>query len=120
MAKRVLIADDASFMRQLIRDVLTKFGYEVVGEAENGEDAVLKYQALKPDIVTMDIVMKGKSGIDAIKDIMKVDPNAKILTISAMGQQAMMVEAIQAGASGFVVKPFKSELLVEEVKRICG
>ena len=120
MTKKVMIADDASFMRQLIKDVLVKFGYEVVAEAESGEEAALKYQQTRPDVVTMDIVMKGENGIDAIKNIIKFDPQAKILVISAMGQQAMMVEAIQAGASGFVVKPFKAEMLLMEVKRVLG
>jgi len=120
MAKKVLIADDASYMREMIKDIIAKYGYEVVGEAEDGEDAVIKYQALKPDLVTMDIVMQKKSGIDAVKEIVKADPNAKVLMISAMGQQAMVVEAIQAGAKGFAIKPFKPEVLLEEIKRIIG
>ena len=120
MAKKILIVDDASYMREMIKDITTKFGYEVVGEAEDASDAASKYAALKPDLVTMDIVMRNKSGIDGVKEIIKVDPNAKVLMISAMGQQAMVVEAIQAGAKGFVIKPFKPEVLLEEVKRIIG
>lgn len=120
MSKKVLIVDDASYMRELIKDILSKYGYEVVGEAEDGGDAVNKYSSLKPDLVTMDIVMKEKTGIDTVKEIMKNNPDAKILMISAMGQQAMVVEAIQAGAKGFVMKPFKPEVLLEEVKRIVG
>ena len=120
MPKNVLICDDAAYMRQLIKDVLVKFGFCVVGEADCGLDALEKYKTLKPDIVTMDIVMKEKSGVDAVKDIVAYDPKAKILMVSAMGQQAMVVEAIQAGASGFVTKPFKAELLLEEVKRVLG
>ena len=120
MSKKIFIVDDASYMREMIKDVLQKFGYEIVGEAEDGQAAVDRYAALKPDMVTMDLVMQHKSGIDAVKEIMQIDPNAKILMISAMGQQAMIVDAIQAGAKGFVIKPFKPEVLVEEVKRIVG
>jgi len=120
MAKKILIIDDASYMREMIRDIATKFGYEVVGEAQDAADAAVKYASLKPDLVTMDIVMRDKSGIDGVKEIMKVDPKAKVLMISAMGQQAMVVEAIQAGAKGFVIKPFKPEVLVEEIQRIVG
>lgn len=120
MAKKILIVDDASYMRDMIKDILTKYGYEVVGEAEDASEVSAKYTALKPDLVTMDIVMRDKSGIDGVKEIMKVDANAKILIVSAMGQQAMIVDAIQAGAKGFVIKPFKPEVLLEEVKRIVG
>jgi two-component system chemotaxis response regulator CheY len=120
MVKKILIVDDASYMREMIKDILTKGGYEIAGEAENTPDAISKYPSLKPDLVTMDIVMKDKTGIDGVKEIMKTDPNAKILMVSAMGQQAMVVEAIQAGAKGFVIKPFKPEVLLEEVKRIVG
>lgn len=118
--KRVLIVDDASYMREMIKDILLKGGYEVVGEAEDVQDAARKYFSLKPDLVTMDIVMKEKTGINGVEEIMKADPNAKILMVSAMGQQAMVVDAIQAGAKGFVIKPFKPEVLLEEVKRIVG
>lgn len=120
MSKKVLIVDDASYMRALVKDVLVKNGYEVVGEAEDGEDAVLKYAQLKPDLATMDIVMKNKSGIEAVREIIRNDKDANVLVVSAMGQQAMIVEAIQAGAKGFVIKPFKPEVLLEEVKRIIG
>ena len=107
-------------MREMIKDILSKDGYEVVAEAEDGSDAVKKYHELKPDFVTMDIVMKEESGIDAVREITKSDPNAKILVVSAMGQQAMIVEAIQAGAKGFVIKPFKAEVLLGEVRRVVG
>ena len=120
MAKKALVVDDASYMREVIKDILSKNGYEVVGEAENGKEAVTKYSQLKPDFVTMDIVMQEKSGIDGVKEIMKIDENARILMVSAMGQQQMVVEAIQAGAKGFVIKPFKPEVLLEEVNRIVG
>ncbi|MDP6685332.1 MAG: response regulator [Candidatus Omnitrophota bacterium] len=120
MAKKVMIVDDASYMRGMIKDILSKYGYEVAGEAENGKDAASRYASLKPDLVTMDIIMKDTTGIDGVKGIIKVDANAKILMVSAMGQQAMVVEAIQAGAKGFVIKPFKPEVLLEEIKRILG
>ena len=103
MAVRVLVVDDAAFMRMMVKDILTKNGYEVVGEAENGMKALEKYQELKPDLITMDITMPEMDGISAVKEIKKVDPNAKIVMCSAMGQQAMVIEAIQAGARDFIV-----------------
>lgn len=120
MAKKILIADDAAFMRLTLRDILTKGGYEVVGEAETGEEAAEKCKQLKPDLVTMDIVMVGGGGIAAVKDIIANNPQAKILMVSAMGQQALMIDAIQAGAKGFVIKPFKPDQVIAEVKRIIG
>ena len=118
MSKRILIADDSSFMRTMIKGVLSKAGYEVVEEAESGEEVIKKYDELKPDLVTLDIVMVGEGGLQTAKEIIRRDPAAKLLMVSAMGQQALVVEAIQAGAKGFVVKPFEPEQLVEEVKRI--
>ena len=120
MAKKILIVDDAAFMRMTLRDILTKSGYEVAGEAETGEEALSKYDQLKPDLVTMDIVMLGEGGIKSVKEILAKHPAAKILMVSAMGQQALIVEAIQAGAKGFVIKPFKPETVVAEVERIVG
>lgn len=120
MAKKVLIVDDAAFMRMTLRDILTKNGYEVAGEAETGEEALGKYDQLKPDLVTMDIVMLGEGGIKTVKEIIVKHPNAKVLMVSAMGQQALIVEAIQAGAKGFVIKPFKPETVLAEVQRIVG
>ncbi|MCK5599804.1 response regulator [bacterium] len=115
---KVLIADDAIFMRTMIRDILEKNGYEVVGEASTGKEAVEKYQRLQPDLVTMDIVMPGMGGIEAVKAIMKIDPNGKILMCSAMGQKALVIEAIQAGAKDFVVKPFQPSSVIEAITRI--
>ena len=115
---KVLIADDAIFMRTMIRDILEKNGYEVVGEASTGKEAVEKYQRLQPDMVTMDIVMPGMGGIEAVKAIMKIDPNGKILMCSAMGQKALVIEAIQAGAKDFVVKPFQPSSVIEAITRI--
>lgn len=120
MAKKILIVDDAAFMRMTLRNVLAKKGYEVCGEAETGEEGAEKYKQLKPDLVTLDVVMLGISGIEALKKIKEFDPDAKILMISAMGQQALIIEAIQAGAKGFVIKPFQEQAVVDEVGRIIG
>jgi two-component system chemotaxis response regulator CheY len=120
---RVLIADDALFMRKMLSDILKKEGIEICGEAENGKDALEKYQQLKPDLVTMDIVMpkiEEIDGIGAVREIIKTDPNAKIIMVSAMGQHSLVVEAIQAGAKDFVTKPFQPSRVVEAVKRVLG
>jgi len=117
MGARILIVDDAAFMRMMLRDILTKNGYEVAAEAENGAQAVEKYKEVKPDLVTMDITMPEMDGITAVKEIKKVDPKAKIVMVSAMGQQAMVIEAIQAGALDFVVKPFQPDRVIEAVKK---
>jgi two-component system chemotaxis response regulator CheY len=116
----VLVCDDAIFMRTMISDILTQAGFEVVGEAESGAQAVEKYRTLKPDLVTMDIVMPDMGGIEAVREICKADPEAKILMCSAMGQQALVVEAIQAGAKDFVVKPFQPSRVLEAVQRVLG
>jgi len=120
MAVRVLVVDDAAFMRMMVKDILTKNGYEVVGEAENGMKAVEKYKDLHPDLTTMDITMPEMDGISAVKAIRKIDPNAKIVMCSAMGQQAMVIEAIQAGARDFIVKPFQADRVLEAVKKAIG
>jgi len=116
----VLVCDDAIFMRTMIRDILSQAGYEVVGEAETGAQAVQKYTELKPDLVTMDIVMPDMGGIDAVREIVEKDADARILMCSAMGQQALVVEAIQAGAKDFVVKPFQPSRVLEAVQRVLG
>jgi len=116
----ILVCDDAIFMRTMIGDILTGAGYEVVGEAETGVQAVEQYSRLKPDLVTMDIVMPDMGGIDAVREIRRLDPEAKILMCSAMGQQALVVEAIQAGAKDFVVKPFQPSRVLEAVQRVLG
>ncbi len=116
----VLICDDAIFMRTMVGDILRSAGFEVVGEAETGTQAVEKYKALKPDIVTMDIVMPEMGGIDAVRAIAAFDPNARVLMCSAMGQQALVLEAIQAGAKDFVVKPFQPSRVLEAVRRVLG
>lgn len=118
MGNKVLVVDDAAFMRMMIKDILRKGGYEVVGEAEDGSKAIDRYRELKPDLVTMDITMPDMDGISAVKEIRKVDPNALIIMCSAMGQQAMVIDAIQAGAKDFVVKPFQPERVLEAVRKV--
>lgn len=120
MRRRVLITDDAAFMRATLRNVLEKEGFEVVGEAANGQEAVEMYVRLKPDLVTMDITMPVMDGIQAIKEIVKIDPNAKIVVCSAMGQKPMVIEALSAGAKDFLVKPFEPARVVEAVKKVLG
>lgn len=120
MSKRILIVDDAAFMRMMIKDVLTKNGFEVVGEAENGLKAIEKYKELTPNLVIMDITMPEVDGIQAVKEIKKSDPSAKIVMCSAMGQQAMVIEAIQAGARDFIVKPFQADRVIEAVRKVLG
>ena len=120
MAK-VMIVDDALFMRKMLSDILKKEGFEICAEAENGKDAVDKYQQLKPDVVTMDIVMPKVNDIDGIgaaKEIIKNDPGAKIIMVSAMGQHSLVVEAIQAGAKDFITKPFQPSRVLEAINRI--
>ncbi len=120
MSAKVLIVDDAAFMRMMIKDILTKNGFEVVGEANDGAQAVEQYQELSPDLVTMDITMPEKDGITALKEIKSFDPNAKVIMCSAMGQQAMVIDAIQAGAKDFIVKPFQADRVLEAIKKTLG
>lgn len=120
MSNRILVVDDAAFMRMMIRDILSKNGYEVCGEANDGNQAIEKFKELKPDLVTMDITMPEMDGIQALKEIKKVDPNAKVIMCSAMGQQAMVIDAIQAGAKDFIVKPFQADRVVEAIKKTMG
>ena len=115
-----MLVDDAAFMRMMIKDILTKNGYNVVGEAENGKVAVDKYTELKPDLVLMDITMPEMDGIESLKAIRAKDPNACVIMCSAMGQQAMVIEAIQSGAKDFIVKPFQAERVLEAVKKVIG
>ncbi len=120
MAKNILICDDAAFMRMMIKDILTKNGYNVAGEAENGAKAVEKYNELKPDLVLMDITMPEMDGIQALKKIKESSPEAVVIMCSAMGQQAMVIESIQAGAKDFIVKPFQADRVLEAVKKVIG
>jgi two-component system, chemotaxis family, chemotaxis protein CheY len=115
---RVLIVDDAKFMRMTLSNILNKAGHEVVGEGENGRDAIRLYRDLKPDLVTLDITMPEMSGLEAVKEIKKEFSNAKVIMCSAMGQQKMVVEAIEAGAKDFIVKPFDEARVVDAINRI--
>ena len=117
MGKRVLVVDDAAFMRMMIKDILTKNGYEIAGEAENGQVAIDKYKEVKPDLVTMDITMPEMDGIAAVKEILGFDSAARVIMCSAMGQQAMVIDAVQAGAKDFIVKPFQPERVLEAVSK---
>jgi two-component system, chemotaxis family, chemotaxis protein CheY len=120
MSKKVLVVDDAIFMRNMIKDIFSGGGFEIVGEAANGLEAVEKYKELKPDLITMDIVMPFRSGIEATREIVKEDPKAVIVMCSALGQESLVMEAIEAGASDFIVKPFKSEDVLAVVKKVLG
>ncbi|MBS8263667.1 response regulator [Mesobacillus sp. LC4] len=115
---RILIVDDAKFMRITLTNILKKANHEIVGEAENGREAVALYRELKPDLVTMDITMPEMSGLDAVKEIKKDFKDAKIIMCSAMGQQKMVVDAIEAGAKDFIVKPFDDSQVVDSVSRV--
>lgn len=120
MAGKILIVDDAAFMRMMIKDVLTKNGFEVIGEAENGKIAVERYNELRPDLVIMDITMPEMNGIDSLKGIKAINKDALVVMCSAMGQQAMVIEAIQAGAKDFIVKPFQADRVCEAVRKVLG
>ena len=116
--KRVLIADDASFMRQMIRDIIESEGWEVVGEASDGFEVVEKFKKLHPDVVMMDIVMPKRSGIDAVKAIQAVAPGARVVMCSALGQESLVTEAIAAGARDFIVKPFKPDAVLATLAKL--
>lgn len=115
---RILVADDASFMRHMIREIVEAEGHEVVGEASDGVEAVDEYKRQQPDLVTMDIVMPRRSGIDAVRGILELDPKARIVMCSALGQESLVTEALEAGASGFIVKPFKPESVLETLGKV--
>jgi two-component system chemotaxis response regulator CheY len=117
MSKRILLVDDAVFMRMKLKDILEKNGYEVVGEAQNGLEAIEKYMSEKPDLVTMDITMPEMDGVTALKKIKEFDPKAKVIMCSAMGQQSMVMDAIQAGAIDFIVKPFDNDRVIESLNK---
>ncbi len=120
MAMKVLIVDDALFMRNMLKEIFVRAGHQVIGEAANGIDAVERYRELRPDLVTMDIVMPLKSGIEALQEITAEDPDACVIMCSALGQDALVVEAVQAGARDFIVKPFKEERVLDVVQRVVG
>lgn len=115
---KVLIVDDAIFMRTVLRNMLQKHNINVVGEAGNGLEAIQKYKELKPDLVTMDITMPKMTGIEALIEIKKIDPKAKVIMCSAMGQQAMVIEAFKNGSKDFIVKPFKEDKVMESIMKV--
>ena len=120
MSKKVLIVDDAVFMRMKLRDILEKSGYEVVAEAQNGLEAVEKFKQELPDLITMDITMPEMDGVEALKAIKALDKDAKVVMCSAMGQQSMVMEAIQSGALDFIVKPFDTDRVLQSIERVMG
>lgn len=115
-----MITDDALFMRVTLKNILVQNGFEVVGEAQNGAEAIKLYGDLKPDLVTMDITMPEMDGLTALKEIRGKDPNAKVVMVTAMGQKAMVVEALQNGAKDFIVKPFQADRVVEAVNKLAA
>ena len=117
---RVLVVDDAAFMRKMVSDALAKGGHEVVGEAGNGVEAIARFQELKPDLMTLDITMPEKDGLAALAEIVAADPSAKVVMCSALGQESKVLEAIKLGAKDFVVKPFQPSRVLEAVQRVLG
>ena len=117
---RILIADDAAFMRMMIKNILTQNGHEVVGEAANGEEAVARYAELRPDVMTMDITMPEKDGIEALKEIIAADPAARVVMCSALGQETKVIESIRSGAKDFVIKPFQHDRVLSAVTKALG
>jgi two-component system, chemotaxis family, chemotaxis protein CheY len=115
MSIRVLIADDAAYMREMLRDILTSGGYDIVAEASDGEEAVAAYREHSPDLVTLDIVMPRKSGLEALREILQGDPGACVVMCSALGQDALVRDMLQAGAKGYIVKPFKPDQVLEAI-----
>lgn len=118
MAKKVLIVDDSAFMRMTLKNILTKSGYEIAGEACTGKEAIEEYEKLKPDFVTMDLIMPDMNGIEALQEIMRSDQKACVMIVSAMGQQALVEEAISKGARDFIIKPFKAPNVLEKIEKI--
>jgi two-component system, chemotaxis family, chemotaxis protein CheY len=112
---RVLVVDDAAFMRKMVSDVLTKGGHEVVGEAGNGTEAVDRYAELRPEVTTLDITMPEKDGLAALREIIQLDPAARVVMCSALGQETKVLESIKAGAKDFVVKPFQPDRVLEAI-----
>ncbi len=117
MPKRIMIVDDANFMRMIVRDTLGPQGFEICGEAANGDEAVKLYQKLKPDLVTMDITMKEKNGLEAAQEILSKDPGARIVMVTALGQEKMLMDCLAIGVKDFVVKPFEAKRIITAVQR---
>lgn len=120
MSKNILIVDDAAFMRLTLKNMIEEAGYNIVGEAQNGEEAVQKYTELQPDLVTLDITMPKKGGLEALQEIISLDSNANIIMCSAMGQQGLVLDAVKAGAKDFIVKPFNKERIHTALKKHLG
>jgi two-component system chemotaxis response regulator CheY len=120
MAAKVLIVDDAIFMRNMLRNIFVESGFEIAGEASDGLEAVEQYKALSPDLTTMDIVMPERNGIEALKEIVRIDPEARVVICSALGQESLIIEAIEAGAKDFIIKPFKPARVIEVAQRVLG
>lgn len=120
MAKKILLVDDAAFMRKVIRDTLTKAGYTEISEAVDGADAVAKYDEIQPDLVLMDITMPNMDGLEALKAIRAKYANANVVMCTAMGQESMVMEAVRSGAKDFIVKPFKEDRILKTVTSILG
>ncbi|WP_020059517.1 response regulator [Bacillus sp. 123MFChir2] len=119
MAHKILVVDDAVFMRTMIKNLLqSNSDFEIIGEAENGIEAIQKYKELQPDIVTLDITMPEMDGLEALKEIIKIDANAKVVICSAMGQQGMVLDAIKSGAKDFIVKPFQADRVIEALTKV--
>ena len=118
MSAQVLIVDDAAFMRHMIKNILTELGHEIVGEACDGEEACRMYEELKPQLVTMDLIMPKKGGLDALREICAKDPSAKVVVISAIDQRGPLMDALKAGAADYLVKPFEKERVEEAVNRV--
>jgi two-component system, chemotaxis family, chemotaxis protein CheY len=114
---RILVVDDAAFMRKMVGDALTKGGHEVVGEAANGDEAIARFQELKPELMTLDITMPEKDGLAALKEIVQLDPTARVIMCSALGQESKVLESIKLGAKDFVVKPFQPARVLEAVAK---
>ncbi|KPJ89208.1 MAG: chemotaxis protein CheY [Spirochaetes bacterium DG_61] len=117
MGKRILIVDDATFIRTMVKDILEPKGFEIAGEATNGLEAVTKFEELKPDLVTMDITMKEKDGLEAARDILMRHPDARIIMVTALGQEKMLLDSIKLGVRDFVVKPFQPERIISAVEK---
>lgn len=117
MGKRILVVDDANFMRMIVKDTLSPRGFEICGEAANGNEAVKQYQQLKPDLVTMDITMREKDGLEAAKEILAKDPHARIVMVTALGQEKMLMDCMSIGVKDFVVKPFDPQRIVSAVQK---
>ena len=118
MGKRIMLVDDAAFMRMMLKNILQEGGYEVVAEGKDGNDGVAKYKEFQPDITLLDITMPEKDGLQTLKEIRAINPNAIVVMCSAMGQQAMVVDSIQSGAKDFIVKPFDKERVLEAVGKL--